>query len=444
MGKSEKTEEKKFKVYCQNAPRESPDHLSFPEYILKCENVLSTTKEVKVFGDTSNTDSKILAKWSEKIIIVVNTYLSPVAQERVMLQTRSIGTTMTWFVMRKALMICFGSESLNEKDEFGRLVKLLQTEHESPNSYYNRLVMTQQIYAIAVDFVHGDGLRDSAKVPLTTRQSTYPYYFIDEFNKSSVFKELYFQGMSKFIRDSWERIKGVGIESIVFVELQELVRWCNNTYVKKMNKKRTPDVSTKHGSVNVHFEDNSSDEEEDKTETYTKRTKDDKNPSTSITDKVLNALVQSSESVNKLCSTNVDCVNKMCASNSDSINRMCASNNSNMDKMFSMMEKHRDTVEGSSSSNSFPDGLFATSQRQTRSNPYDGINSMYNSTESLFLTESPADSIFALPHRQPQPPTRRMMTTTSSCWICGQTSHFAPKSLHISYRIIYYNLQSVI
>jgi hypothetical protein len=292
--------------------------------------------------------------------------------------------------------------------------------------------MTQQIYAIAVDFVHGDGLRDSARIKLITRESAYLYYFIDEFNKSSTFKELYFQGMSKSIRDSWERIKGVGIESIAFVELQELVRWSNNTYVKKMNKKRTPDVSTKHGSVNVHFEDNSSDEEEDKTETYTKRTKDDKNPSTSITDKVLNALVQNSESVNKLCSINVDCVNKMCASNSDSINRMCASNNSNMDKMFSMMEKHRDTVESSSSSDSFPDGLFAISQRQTRSNPYDGINSMYNTTENLFVTESPADSIFALPHRQPQPPTRRMMTTTSSCWICGQISHFAPKCPYIS------------
>ena len=80
---TDKLEEKKRSVFCSHAPKGSTDLLTFPQFILKCETVLPTVKGVRIYGSIAGTDPKILSKWAEKIIAVVNTYLAPSAQTRV-------------------------------------------------------------------------------------------------------------------------------------------------------------------------------------------------------------------------------------------------------------------------------------------------------------------------------------------------------------------------
>ena len=283
MGKSDKTEEKK-KVYCNVQSKDNPEFLTFAEFILTCETELVTNKSVKVYGATT-TDTKQLQKWAKDINIVVNSYLSKSAQDRVHLKMQSVEETLTWAIMRKMLMSCFGADTLNESDELGKLLKILQAADETPSTYLDRLIVARSMYVVAVDFRQGDGLRNSAAVRLTAHQANYPYYFIEDTDSSTVLKVLYYQGLLKVIRNAWESARENS--DITWTDLQKLVRWCENWYQKRREKKRNPEL-VKRGALHQVTEPNSSDEEE----TKTKRTKDDK---PGKYDKILNTMINTAD-----------------------------------------------------------------------------------------------------------------------------------------------------
>ena len=383
---SEKSEEKKIKVFCCHNLKGGLDYLTFPEFILKCETVLTTVKGVRIYDTSTGVDPKTLSKWSEKIVLTVNAYLSPASQRRVEVRISSVKRGLTWADMRKLLMSCFGQETLNDTDEFGRMMKIAQGENESPNVYYDRLMIVHQEYCIAMDFVHGDGLKHSASVKLAGRENGYPYYF-DTPEESQVIKNLYYRGLLKRVRDAWEMTKGDDINTVLYTDLRNINRWCENNYLKKKNKSRR---GSSNNQINHLQEYDHDDEEDDTTDVpSSKRSKEEKT-STKL-DGLLAVMIQNSADVNRLFTASNENLIKICADNNENLSKICTDNNNNLSKIFAMSENR------------------------------------YNSNPS-----KPWDNMFAAPQQQRSTAPRKAMGTVQVCWICKKPDHFAPKCLYIS------------
>ena len=399
---TDKLEEKKRSVFCSHSPKGSADLLTFPQFILKCETVLSTVKGVRIYGSTAGIDPKTLSKWAEKIIAVVNTYLSPSAQTRVESRVNDLVSTVTWAAMRCLLMNCFGAETLNETDEFSKMMKITQLENESPNVYYDRLMIAHREYCLTMDFVHGDGMRHSAKIKLRTEEKNYQFYF-DVVEDSDIFTNLYYNGLRKDLRNAWELTKhaGEGSDAVKFTNLKDLNRWCEKMYVNKKSKVRR---GTSNNQLNI-LKECSDNDDEDQSSGDERSSKRNKDGECKNFDKTLNSMGESTtldKMLNVMIQNSAD-VNKMFAVSNDSLLKICADNNENLNKIFAMVENN---------------------QNNTRTKPWDNGNNS-NNTRS-----KPWDNAYIPPQRSIAP--RKAMGTVQLCWICKKPDHFAPKCPYIS------------
>jgi hypothetical protein len=169
-----------------------------------------------------------VAKSLTKVLIIVNSMLSPMAQ-------RTYGHYLSghpakalecvWVHIRRTLLECFGNH-LNVNAANWKYSRITQETKETPNDYYLRLINALGALHTCIDKEYGDGSEWSAA---GYPRASYPLYELKEgYDTDIVWKERFLAGLQPWLQQQFELSCGdrtAANTRMLLLPIETLMKW---------------------------------------------------------------------------------------------------------------------------------------------------------------------------------------------------------------------------